>query len=114
MKHFIITIKPLIVLFLTFVLIQISGWLFNGQPYTMLIAIITLAMYFSLGLALHTNKRKNQDWIKKVLISLLLIIIVFDRLGVVQIQVLSVSRFINDYPSIINAFVVYLGWLFFE
>ncbi len=114
MKHFTTTIKPLIVLILSYVMYQISDWLFNAQPYTMLVAIITLTMYFSLGLALHTNKRKNQDWIKKVLISLLLIIIVFDRLGIVQIQVLSISRLINDYPSIINAFVVYLGWLFFE
>jgi hypothetical protein len=114
MKQFITTIKPLIVLILSYVLYQVSDWLFNGQPYTMLVAIITLAMFFSLGLVLHTNKRKNQDWIKKVLISLLLIVIAFDRLGIVQIQVLSLSRIINDYPSIVNGFVVYLGWLFFE
>ncbi|MBS3990698.1 MAG: hypothetical protein KGZ51_01380 [Erysipelothrix sp.] len=114
MKQFITTIKPLIVLILSYVLYQVSDWLFNGQPYTMLVAIITLAMFFSLGLVLHTNKRKNQDWIKKVLISLMLIVIAFDRLGIVQIQVLSLSRLINDYPSIINGFVVYLGWLFFE
>lgn len=114
MKQFFTTIKPLIVLVIGYVLYQVSDWLFNGQPYTMLIAIITLAMYFALGLVLHTNKRKNQDWIKKVLISLLLIIIVFDRLGIIQIQVLSISRLINDYPAIINGFVVYLGWLFFE
>jgi hypothetical protein len=114
MKQFITIVKPLIVLILSYVLYQVTDWLFNEQPYTMLVAIITLAMFFSLGLVLHTNKRKNQDWIKKVLISLLLIIIAFDRLGIVQIQVLSISRIINDYPSIVNGFIVYLGWLFFE
>lgn len=114
MKQFITTLKPLTVLLLTYILFQISNVLLNGQVHTMVLTIITLFMYFSLGLVLHSNKRKNQDWIKKVLISLLLIMVAFDRLGLIQIQFLSLSRLINEYPSIINAFIVYLGWLFFE
>ncbi|MCD8574099.1 MAG: hypothetical protein LRY28_01060 [Erysipelotrichaceae bacterium] len=114
MKQFIISIKPLIILLLTYVLYQISDWLFNGQPYTMMVSLVTIAMFFSLGLMLHGGKRKNQDWVKKVLISLLIILIAFDRLGVISITWLSISVFMNAYPSLINGFIVYLGWLFFE
>jgi len=114
MKQFITSIKPFIILLLSYVLYQFSDWLFNGQPYTMMLSLITIAMFFSLGLMLHTGKRKNQDWIKKVLISLLIILIAFDRLGVVSITWLSISAFMNTYPSLVNGLIVYLGWLFFE
>jgi len=114
MKQLFNALKPMLVLILSYVLYQVSDWLFNAQPYTLMITAITLAMFFSLGLMLHGSKRKNQDWIKKVLISLLMIIIVFDRLGVIQLQIMSITTIINQFPQITNAFVVYLGWLFFE
>lgn len=114
MKHFFNTLKPLLVLLVSYLLFLVSDWLFYGQPYTMMVQLITIGMFFSLGLMLHSSKRKNQDWIKKVLISLILILIVFDRLNVIQIQWLSISQFMNAYPLIVNALLVYLGWLFFE
>jgi asparagine N-glycosylation enzyme membrane subunit Stt3 len=114
MKHFFNSLKPIVVLLVSYVLFVVSDWLFNGQPYVMMIQLVTIAMFFTLGLFLHSSKRKNQDWIKKVLISLLLILIVVDRLGIFSIQWLNLSQFMSANPTIINAFLVYLGWLFFE
>lgn len=107
-------LKPILVLIVSYLLINMNDFLFSGQLQAAITLLLVVGMYFTLGLMLHRTKKKNQDWIKKVIISFMVLLIVLVRFDVVTITWLSLNEVINTNPLLVNAFIVYLGWLFFE
>lgn len=107
-------IKPIFVLVISYLLLRMNSFLFSGQLQATIMQLLVIAVYFALGLMLHRTKKKNQDWIKKVIISFIVLLIVLVRFDVITITWLSLSVFINANPLLVNGFMVYLGWLFFE
>ncbi len=74
--------------FTTLVLVFLGGWIvqiFESLPYfefqRELVIIIISLLFFVLGLCLNQTKKRNHTWIKKVLISFILLFFIITQIG---------------------------------
>lgn len=107
---------PLGVLLLLSVGIRWIDPLLNGPFGDGIVTVMRACLLFSFGLSLNVGKRKKHEtWLRKVLISFILIFFLVWELGFVMIPELkNIFNFLGIYGYIVHLVYVYCGWSFFD
>ena len=107
---------PLGVLLLLSVGVRWIDPLLNGSFGDAIVTILRAGLLFSFGLCLNYGKRrKNETWVRKVIISFMFIFFLVWELGYVMIPELkNIFDFLGIYGYIVYLVYVYCGWSFFD
>ena len=107
---------PLAVMILGGILVQLEEKFLGGSFKQTIIMMTRALVLFAFGISLSTAKRKrNESWLKKVLISFLLLFFIFWDLGyIVFPQLKFFFDFIGIEGFVITCFYIYLGASFFD
>jgi hypothetical protein len=101
--------------------IILGGWLFRfvdlytkGAFFDMVLQLLIIAVLFYFGMRLNFNKKRNDAWFKKLVISLVLALIVLLRVNTSIPSIIpQVFYWLALDGFTLNALIVYLGWQFF-
>lgn len=107
---------PLGVLLLLSLGIRWLDPLLNGGFGNFVITVLRAGLLFSFGLCMNVGKRrKNETWVRKVLISFIFIFFLVWELGYVMIPELkNIFDFLGLYGYIVYLVYIYCGWSFFD
>jgi peptidoglycan/LPS O-acetylase OafA/YrhL len=107
--------NPLLILVALVLGTMISNSLFDGNVKTIIINLITILSLFVFGMLLSYRRKNNKSWIKKVIISLLIFVIVLIQLDIAQFNTIFKNiEIITKNTAILHAIIIYCGWAFFE
>jgi len=108
-------INPLLVLVALALGLLVSNSVFSGNLNTIINNLLIILGLFLFGMLLSYRKKNNRSWIKKVIISLIMFIIVITQLNIAEFNayVSFLDIFINN-NAILYSFIIYCGWAFFE
>jgi hypothetical protein len=102
--------------------IVLGGWLVRlvdvftkGTFFDTVVQLLIIATLFYFGMRLNLNKKRNDAWFKKLVISLVLVLIVLLRLNAAVLPAIVGSSLywlaLDGFTQ--SALIVYLGWQFF-
>ncbi len=108
-------------LFVPLSIIVLGGWIVRlldvytkGSFFDTVIQVLIIAILFYFGMRLNLNKKRNDAWFKKLIISVVLVLIVLVRINVsLPAFVLSTLYWLALDGFAQSALIVYLGWQFF-
>lgn len=107
--------NPLLVLIALVLGTMIATSLFEGSIQAVVINLITILSLFVFGMLLSSRRKNNKSWIKKVIISLVMFVIVLIQLDIAQFNAMFKSiEIITKNQVILHAVIIYCGWAFFE
>lgn len=88
----------------------------NGVVGDGLIIVLRAVLLFSFGLSLNLHKRKRyESWVRKVVISFVMIFFLVWELGFVMIPELkTIFDYLGLYGYIVYLIYIYCGWSFFD
>lgn len=109
------TLIPLIWAVISALVYWLMGYLFGSFGfYTGLITILWCVILFGFGMTLARGKRNNRTWVRKLIIALVVVLVMFSRLNLISLggfnlilDRLYITRQITD------LLLVYCGWAFF-
>lgn len=108
-------VNPLLILVALVLGTIVSKSLFTGNVQSLLIKLITMICMFIFGMLLSYRRKNNKSWIKKVIISLLMFVILLIQLDVAQFnEFFKYIEIITKNQAILHAVIIYCGWAFFE
>ena len=107
---------PLVMLIVTGLLIRFEQIFLSGQMESTLCSITFVLGAFAFGISLNRNRRRrNESWLKKIVISFLLVYFLLMDLGIGLIPAISdFFTMIGISGSMLRLFIVYLGYSFFD
>lgn len=78
-------------------------------------SMLIIVGLFVFGILLSYRKKRSRSWIKKVIISIIMFIIIITQLNIAQFNAfLSVFDIITRNNAVLYSLIVYFGWAFFE
>ena len=108
-------INPLLVLIALALGIVISNSILPETMVVLVKNLLTIVGLFTFGMLLSYRKRHNRSWVKKVIISIIMFIILITQLNIAQFNTyLSIFDVIVKNNAILYGLIVYCGWAFFE
>ncbi len=94
----------------------LTGYLLSGfSIYTPLIEIIWVAILFGFGMTLSMHKRNHRTWVKKLVIALVVLLIIFTRINLIPAT--GIHTLLSQFKittSFIDLILIYCGWSFFQ
>ncbi len=106
---------PLLILLALGLALKIIEGIIPSDFQSPLTTIVTAALLFAFGMFLTQHKKRSSGWVKKLLVSFVMLIIVGKRLGWIEFDVFW--AYVNDLginQTIQNAVIIYCGWIFFD
>lgn len=77
--------------------------------------LFTAAFLFTFGTFLGQKKKRNQGWVRKFIVAVVMFFIVTKRLGWIDFDtVWNILFDLGVDTTILNALIVYCGWTFFD
>lgn len=108
-------INPLLVLIALALGLLVSNSVLSGNFNTIINNLIIILGLFVFGMLLSYRKRHNRSWIKKVIISLIMFVIIITQLEIAQFNsYVSFLDIIIKNTAILYSIIIYCGWAFFE
>jgi hypothetical protein len=108
-------VNPLLVLIALALGIVISSSILPEPMVVLVKNLLTIVGLFTFGLLLSYRKRHNRSWLKKVVISIIMFMIVITQLNIAQFNTyLSIFDVIVKNNAILYGLIIYCGWAFFE
>lgn len=109
-------IMPIIVLLIMSVGLRWLDLIITGQIGFIIITVLRALLLFWFGLTLNvTHRRRNETWLRKVIISFVFIFFLVWDLGYIMIPELkSFFDSIGLYGYIVYLIYTYCGWAFFD
>ena len=108
-------INPLLVLVALALGIVISNSVLSESMAVLVKNLMTIIGLFTFGMLLSYRKRHNRSWVKKVVISIIMFMILITQLNIAEFNAyLSVFDVIVKNNAILYGLIVYCGWAFFE
>jgi hypothetical protein len=102
-------------------IIILGGWIvrfievyMKGTFFVTIGQLLIIAVLFYFGMRLNLNKKRNDAWFKKLIISVVLVLIVMVRLNVSMPAIVPNILYwlaLDGFAQ--SALIVYLGWQFF-
>lgn len=109
------SVLPLIWIIASALVYWLTGYLFSDFVfYTSLLAILEVVILFGFGITLSYHKRNNRTWVRKLVIALVVVLILFTRINVISAG--GINAVFNQFKIttlFINLILVYCGWSFF-
>jgi len=107
---------PLLIILLTGISLNTLGYILSGNIGTKIIIILRCALMFTFGLSIFMGRKKrNQSWIKKLVISFFLIFFLVWDLGYVMIPELkTIFNFLGIKGYVIYLVYIYCGYAFYD
>lgn len=107
---------PILVMIVGGILVKVESEIFSSNFANTLIIITKALVMFAFGISLSLSKRKrNESWLKKIIISFFLLFFIFWDLGYIVVPALkSFFNLIGISGFVIHLFYVYLGYAFFD
>ena len=107
---------PVLLILLTGISLNMLGVILYGNIGNDIMTILRCALLFAFGLSMFTGRKKrNQSWIKKLLISFFLIFFLVWDLGYVMIPELkSVFNFLGIRGYVIYLVYIFCGYAFYD
>ncbi len=105
---------PLFVIILGGWFVRFSEVFTKGSFFDTVTTLLIIATLFYFGIRMNLNKKRNDAWFKKLVISLVLALLVMLRLGVVVHELVPDILYwfaLDGFTQ--NILIVYLGWQFF-
>jgi len=105
---------PLAVIILGGWIVRFTDLFLKGSFFDTVATLLIVATLFYFGIRLNPNKKRNDAWFKKMVISLVLVLIASIRLGYVLHPSLPDMLYwfaLDGFAQ--SALIVYLGWQFF-
>lgn len=107
--------NPLLILVALVLGTMISQSLFDGNVQTIIINLIVILSLFVFGMLLSYRRKNNKSWIKKVVISILMFVIVLIQLDIAQFNAIFKNiEMITKNQAVLHGIIIYCGWAFFE
>ena len=107
---------PFVILIVSGFLVRLEQIFLSGTFETTICSATLILGAFAFGISLNRQRRRrNESWLKKIVISFLLVYFLLMDLGVVLVP--SIAEFfqmIGISGSLVNLLVVYLGYCFFD
>lgn len=102
-------------------IIILGGWIvrfievyMKGSFFATIGQLLIIAVLFYFGMRLNLNKKRNDAWFKKLIISVVLVLIVMVRLNAsIPAIVPNILYWLALDGFTQSALIVYLGWQFF-
>lgn len=108
-------INPLLVLIALALSLMVSNSFLSGNLNIIVNNLIIILGLFVFGMLLSKNRRNNRSWVKKVIISLVMFIIVITQLNIAEFnQYVSFLDIITKNNALLYGVIIYCGWVFFE
>ena len=107
---------PLLIILLIGISMSVLSSLLTGGLGIAVLKILRCCLLFLFGLSLDLKKhRRNQSWLKKLIIAFFLIFFLIWDLGYVMLPELKqVFNFLGIYGYIIYLIYIYCGYAFFD
>lgn len=107
---------PFVIMILSGFLVRLERTFLSGSFESTVITITMAVCMFAFGISLNRHKRKrNESWLKKIVISFFLIFFLFWDLGIFVIPSLkNMFDVMGITGFVIHLFYVYLGYAFFD
>ncbi len=107
---------PFIIMVVSSLLVRLIRTYIRGAFSTELVAIVIALCLFCFGLSLNIKKRSRyESWLKKVLLSFILLFFVCWDLGYVVFPAIkSVFDFFGINGFVVYMVYIYCGWAFFD
>jgi len=108
-------LMPLIVLLALSLIIMVIDSFVVGIYNKVLTTILTAALLFVFGMFLGNRKKRRQTWLRKLIISFVLLLIVGKQLNWIEFNLLwNILNDIGINAVILNSAIIYCGWAFFD
>ncbi len=109
-------VVPLLVLILGGFIIRLQYDLLAASIANPLVIITQALIMFGFGISISTSKRRrNESWLKKIIISFFLMFFIFWDLGYIVLpQLKAFFNFLGFSGFVVHCFYVYLGASFFD
>ncbi len=115
-KHFLPFLIILLIALIDRFFLNYLGLIFKNDIVSFISSFCYMILLFALGISFNYYKKaKNQRWLRKVIISLLLVLLFLYKENFIYINFISISfnaLGINNF--IINLLYIYLGYIFFD
>ena len=108
-------LNPLLILIATVLALVVSNMIFTQHINVVINNLITIIGLFMVGMFLSYRIKHNRLWVKKVIISLIMFVIVLVHVNVIQTN--AFPRFMDvlfKNSAILYSIIIYCGWAFFE
>ena len=107
--------NPLLILVALVLGTMISNSLFEGNLQTIVTNLIIILSLFVFGMLLSYRRKNNKSWMKKVIISLLMFVIVLIQFDIAQFNTIFRNiEIITKNQAVLHGIIIYCGWAFFE
>lgn len=108
-------INPLIVLIALSLTTQVFQATLIGSVAVNIQIIANFILLFVFGIFLSYRRRKSTTWVRKVIITILMLWLLLIKLSIMpEFSLTLISQWIRLNDVIIYALVIYFGWAFFE
>lgn len=108
-------INPLLVLIALSLVTQVIESTLSGSIATNSIILVNTILLFLFGMFLSYRKRRSTTWVRKVIISIALMLILLFQLNLLPNESVSwITQWIILNRPITYALIIYFGWAFFE
>jgi hypothetical protein len=107
---------PILIILLTGISLNTLGIILSGDIGSKIIIILRCVLMFVFGLNMYVGRKKrNQSWIKKLVISFFLIFFLVWDLGFVMIPELkTIFNFLGIKSYVIYLVYIYCGYAFYD
>lgn len=106
---------PLVLLFVGAFLLRLLDNYTSGVTFDRIIVILKVALLFSFGLALNLHSKRKQTWVKKVVVSFIVVFLTIYSMGFIVIpQVAFLINFLGIYGFVLDLVFIFCGWTFFD
>lgn len=107
---------PFVILIVSGLLVRMEQIFLSGQIENTLVSVTMALCAFAFGISMNRGKRRrNESWLKKIVISFLLVYFMLMDIGVVMISAISdFFVMIGITGFVMRLFYVYLGYCFFD
>ena len=107
---------PFVIMILSGLLVRLERLIFSGNTESVVVSVTAALCMFAFGISINRHRRKrNESWLKKIVISFLLVFLMFWDLGVVMIPALkNFFELLGISGFVLSMFYVYLGYSFFD
>jgi hypothetical protein len=107
---------PFVILIVTGLLVRLEQIFLSGTVETTICSVTMILGAFAFGISLNRQRRRrNESWLKKIVISFLLVYFLLMDLGIVLLpSIMEFFQMIGISGSLLNLLIVYLGYCFFD